>query len=178
MRNKKFMELGRIVAMQGIKGEVRVQPWCDSPEFLLQFETVFFDEGEVEIEVEKSRSHKNVVVMKFPNIDTVEEANKLRNKVIYMNRDDIELPKGVYYVQDLIGLDIKDVDTDVVYGTLIEVTKTGASDVYHVQNQETNKMYYVPAVPKFIMETNLEQNYMTVRPIKGMFDDEYESIKD
>lgn len=179
MKNKKYMELGQIVSTQGIKGEVRIQYWCDAPEFLLQFDKVYLNEGESSIEVEKSRVHKNVVVMKFPGIDTVEEANTLRGKVIYMDREDIDLPDGFYFIQDLIGLEILDADdTNIVYGSLVEVSKTGASDIYHIQNEKTKKMYYVPAVPKFIIETNLEKNYMTVRPIKGMFDEEYESIED
>ncbi len=178
MKNKRFMELGRIVSMQGVKGEVRIHPWCDSPEFLTQFDVVYFDEGEIEMQVEKVRTQKNIVVMKFPGIDTLEEANKLRNKVIYMDRDDIELPEGTYFIQDLIGLNIVDADDkNIVYGKLVEVSKNGASDVYHVQNSQTKKMYYVPAVPKFIIETNLQENYMSVRPIKGMFDEDYESVE-
>lgn len=178
MRNKRFMELGRIVSMQGVKGEVRVQPWCDSPEFLLQFDMVYFDEGEVTMQIEKVRTNKNIVIIKFPGIDTIEEANKLRNKVIYMDREDIELPEGTYFIQDLIGLDIIDADdTSKVYGKLVEVSKNGASDVYHIQNNDTKNINYIPAVPKFIIETNLEENYMSVRPIKGMFDEDYESVE-
>lgn len=172
------MELGRIVSMQGVKGEVRVQPWCDSPEFIMQFDVVYFDEGEVEMKIEKVRTNKNITIIKFPGIDTIEEANKLRNKVIYMDRDAVELPEDTYFIQDLIGLNIIDADdTSIVYGKLVEVSKTGASDVYHVQNTETKKMYYIPAVPKFIIETSLEKKYMSVRPIKGMFDEDYESVE-
>lgn len=178
MRNKRFMELGKIVSTQGVKGEVRIHPWSDEPEFLLQFDTLYFDsEGKQPIKVEKSRSQKNVVIMKFPDVNTVEDANKLRGKVIYMDRDELDLPDGVYFIQDLIGLEIIDADDNSVkYGELVDVSKTGASDVYHVENSKTKKMYYVPAVPKFIIETNLDENYMSVRPIQGMFDEDYESI--
>ena len=55
---KQFIEVGKIVTVQGIKGELRVNPWCDSPEFLLEFDTLFLDEGITPVHIERSRVQK------------------------------------------------------------------------------------------------------------------------
>ena len=105
---KQFLEIGKIVATRGVRGEVRVQPWSDSPEFLCEFDMLYLDEGKKTIEIERSFVQKNVVVMKLKGIDTVEKAQEMRNSILYMDRDDVELPEGSYFVQDLIGLSVID----------------------------------------------------------------------
>ena len=100
---KKYLEAGKIVSVFGIKGEIKVQPWCDGPEFLCGFDTLYYKSG-TPVEIERSRVAKNIVVMKVKGVDTVEEAQKLRNRVLYIDRDDVELDEGCYFVQDLIGL--------------------------------------------------------------------------
>ena len=88
---KQFLEIGKIVSTHGIKGEVRVQAWCDSSEFLTEFDTLYFDKGRTAVEVEEARVHKNVVVMKLAGVNDMNAAQALRNKILYMNRDDVEL---------------------------------------------------------------------------------------
>lgn len=169
---KQYLEIGQIVSTQGIKGEVRIQPWCDYPEFLLDFDSLYFDEGKTEVVIESSHAQKNIVVMKFKGTETVEEAQKLRNKVLFMNRDDIELDDDVYFVQDLIGLKVIDKDDNsVVYGELIDVTQTGANDVYHIKFKD-GSIKLIPAIPNVVITTDLDNNTMEIRPLKGLFDDE------
>ena len=91
---KQFLECGKIVTTQGIKGEVRVQPWCDSPDFLLGFDTLYLDGGRSSLEIERSRVQKNVVVFKFKGTETVEEAVTLRGKVLYLDRADVPMEEG------------------------------------------------------------------------------------
>ncbi|MBP1548296.1 MAG: 16S rRNA processing protein RimM, partial [Oscillospiraceae bacterium] len=107
---KKYLEIGKIVAVQGLKGEVRVEPWCDSAEFLCEFDRLYFSKGETPVDVVRSRPHKNIVLMKLDGVDTPEDAQKLRGKILYMDRDDVELEEGCYFVQDLIGLEVVDAD--------------------------------------------------------------------
>ena len=98
---KQYLDSGKIVGTHGIKGEVRIDPWCDSPEFLCSFKKLYLDEnGQTFVEV-KSRPHKNITLSKIKGVDTVEQAEKLRGKVVYINRDDITLESGVNFVQDL-----------------------------------------------------------------------------
>ena len=168
---KQFIEVGKIVTVQGIKGELRVNPWCDSPEFLLEFDTLFLDEGITPVHIERSRVQKNIVVMKLVGIDDIETANKYRNKTLYLDKENITLPKGSYFIQDLEGLQVIDVDDNsIVYGELIEVSPTGANDVYHIKQGE--KVYLIPAIKQVVIETDIEAGVMKIRPLKGLFDDE------
>lgn len=163
-----LLETGKIVSVFGIKGEVKVQPWCDTPDFLCEFDTLYYKSG-TPVEIEHSRVAKNIVVMKIKGVDTVEEAQKLRNRVLYIDRNDVELDEGCYFVSDLIGLKVVDADSGRVYGELTEVSETGANDVYHIKSQD-GKMYYIPAIPQVIAETDIEGGVMKITPQEGLFD--------
>ena len=79
---KQYLDSGKIVGTHGIKGEVRIDPWCDSPEFLCAFKKLYLDnKGEAFIEV-KSRPHKNITLAKIKGVDTIEQAEKLRGKIV------------------------------------------------------------------------------------------------
>ena len=87
-----FLEAGKIVNVHGLRGEVKIMPWCDGPDFLCEFDYLYLDKnGNRELEVEKARVFKNMVIAKFRDVDTVEDAEKLREKVLYISRDDVEL---------------------------------------------------------------------------------------
>ena len=89
---KQFLETGRIVGTHGIKGEVRIEPWCDSPQFLCAFKKLYLDEkGETFFEV-KSRPHKNIVLAKIKGVETIDQAERLRGKIVYINRDHLAKP--------------------------------------------------------------------------------------
>lgn len=170
---KKYLEIGKIVTTHGIKGEVRIQPWCDSPQLFCEFESFYLDEnGKTEVEVESSRVHKNVIVAKLSGCDTVEEAAKLRNKIVYIDRDWLELEENTYFIQDLIGMTVIDADNkDIVYGKLTDVTQAGANDVYYIKNQQ-GKEYLIPAIADVVIKTDTDNMIMEIRPLKGLFDDE------
>lgn len=167
---KQFLEIGKIVAVQGLKGEVRVEPWCDSASFLCGFKTLYFDKGETALAIEKARPHKTLAVLKIKGVDTPEDAAKLRNRILFMNRADAKLSEDTYFVQDLIGLKVLDADTMEEYGELTEVSATGANDVYSVKSGSVT--YLIPAIPDVIIKTDIDGGQMLIRPIKGLFDDE------
>lgn len=106
---EQFLEIGKIVSVFGLKGEVKVQPWCDSPQFICEFDTLYYKSGTPVI-IEKSRVAKNIAILKIKDIDTVEQAQAIRNRILYMNRDDIELEKCSYFIQDLVGLTVTDIE--------------------------------------------------------------------
>ncbi|WP_411676265.1 ribosome maturation factor RimM [Caproicibacter sp.] len=168
---KKYLEAGKIVGTHGIKGELRVQPWCDSAEFLTRFSTLYLEAGNAPVHVLSSRVHKELLLMVLEGVDSVEKADTYRNKVLYLDRNDVTLPDGRYFMQDLVGLDVYDADTFLYYGTLTRVLRTGANDVYQITAQD-HKNYLIPAVPEFILGIDLEKGKMMIRPIKGIFDDE------
>lgn len=168
---KQYLDSGKIVGTHGIKGEVRIEPWCDSPEFLCAFKKLYLDEkGQTFIEV-KSRPHKNITLAKIKGVDTIEAAEKLRGKIIYINRDDITLDEGVNFVQDLIGIEVKDAENGTVYGKITDVLRTGANDVYEITDSN-NKKYLAPVIDEVVEEINVDGGFVLIRPMKGIFDDE------
>jgi 16S rRNA processing protein RimM len=166
---KEFLEAGKIENVHGLKGEVKIMPWCDSAEFLCEFERLFLDGGNTELEIERARVFKNTVIMKFAGTDTVEQAETLRNKVLYMWREDVELDDDCYFVQDLIGLKVYDADNGFLYGEITDVMQTGANDVYSIKG--SSREYLVPAIPEVVTETDIEGKTMKIRPLDGLFEE-------
>ena len=167
MKNE-FLEAGKIVTTHGIRGEVKIMPYTDTPDLLCDFDRLFLGKEKHEIYIERSRVFKNMVIMKLKGVDTPEQAEKMRNAVLFMHRDDLELDEGVYFIQDLIGLEVKDVDTGEVYGRITDVMQTGANDVYVVSGDK--REYYIPAIPDVIISTDIDGNIMTIRPLEGLFE--------
>ncbi len=166
---KEFLETGKIVNIHGLRGEIKIMPWSDDAQFLCEFDFLYCGRDKKAFEVENARVHKNTVLAKFKGIDTPEAANALRNSIVYIDRDDIELEEGTYFIADLIGLTVKDADTDVEYGTVKDVFQTGANDVYEVEKD--GKSRYVPAIPDVIISTDIENKVLLIRPLEGLFDE-------
>lgn len=162
MKNK-FLEAGEIVNTHGIKGEVKIVPWCDSPEFLCQFKTVYIDNKAIKVDV--ARPHKNNVIAKLAGIDDIDAAMALKNKVVFIDRSKVKLPAGRHFIADLIGLDVCDADTDFVYGIITDVLTLPSNEVYIVKG---DKEYMIPAVDEFIVETDVENGRVRVHLIEGM----------
>lgn len=162
MKNK-FLEAGEIVNTHGIKGEVKIVPWCDSPEFLCQFKTVYIDNKAIKVDV--ARPHKNNVIAKLAGIDDIDAAMALKNKVVFIDRSKVKLPAGRHFIADLIGLDVCDADTDFVYGKITDVLTLPSNEVYVVKG---DKEYMIPAVDEFIVETDVENGRVRVHLIEGM----------
>ncbi len=169
---KQYLEVGQIVGTHGVRGEVRVNPWCDSPEFLKKFKTLYFDnKGNKAIKIVSSRVHGNVVLMKIENVDTVEQAAVYRNKVLFMNRSDAHLSKNTWFIQDLIDCEVIDINSGAVYGVISDVSQTaGANDVWHVTKD--GKEYLLPAIPPVVKKIDVEGGKILIEPLKGIFDDE------
>lgn len=168
---KKFLEIGKIVSTHGIKGEVRVQPWCDDSELLTEIDILYFNQGKEEVVIENARVHKNVVVMKIENVNDMNSAQLLRNKILYVDREDLLLDENTYFIQDLIGMKVIDYDNEEkVYGKIIDVTQTGANDVYHIEDENGN-VVLIPAIADVVKETDLDNDIMKITPLKGLFDE-------
>ena len=167
---KQFLEVGRIVGTHGVRGEMRVECWANSPDFLKKFKKLYLDEGKTEISV-SCRPHKNIALMTAKNVGSIEEADLLRGKILYINRDDVKLDEGEHFVQDIIGLQVIDADNGTVYGTVKDVLKTGSNDVYEMK-AEDGKMYYIPVIPDILDRFDFDGGAVYIHPMKGLFDDE------
>lgn len=169
MRNQ-YLEAGRIVGTHGIRGELRVEPWCDSAAFLAKLRNLYGERGTEKLKVVSSRVHKSLLLLQLEGVDTVEQADMLRGKILYLDRADVKLPKGQYFMQDMIGLTVMDADTGKRYGLLTEVMRTGANDVYQVTGEDKVD-YLVPAIPDVVREVDIDGGVLKIRPLRGIFED-------
>ena len=167
---KEFLEVGKFVGTHGVRGMVRIQPWSDDGAFLAQFKNFYLEIGKTKIEMSKIATHGNVVIAQIKGVNTIEDAEKLRGQVLYLKRDDARLPKGRYFVSEIIGANVFDADTNALLGTLTDVSPTGANDVWHIEKD--GKEYLVPAIPDVIVSVDINTDTVTIRPLKGIFDDE------
>lgn len=167
---KEFLEIGKFVGTHGVRGMVRIQPWSDDGEFLTRFKKFYLENGKTKIEMNKIAPHGNVVIAQVKGVDTIEDAEKLREKVLYIKRDDAHLPEGRYFISEIIGAKVFDADSDALLGTLSDVSPTGANDVWHIKNGD--KEYLVPAIDEVIVSVDINSDAVVIRPLKGIFDNE------
>jgi len=159
---KQFLPAGEIVNTHGIRGEVRVMPWADSPEFLLDFDVFYIDEKPMQVAL--SRVQKTCVLVKFKGVDTVEAATALRGKTIAIDRDDAELEEGAVFVDDLLNMAVYDQNGDKL-GIIKDVLSMPKNDVYVVQGKHE---YMIPAVKEYVKNIDVENGRMDVYTIEGM----------
>ena len=182
--NETYMETGKIVSTHGIKGEVKVLPWADSPDFLTRFKTFYLVGGGVldapnvsisdtrgpsgtpaptALAVESSRVQKTCVLIKFRGIDTVEEAQQLRGRVLFIARDDPHIPAGTVFQADLIGLPVYAEGREI--GRIKEILTMPSSDVLVVKGE---KEYMIPNVKAFVPTLDPTLGRIDVNLIEGM----------
>jgi len=161
---KDYLEAGKIVNTHGVRGEVRLMPWADSPEFLQEFETLYIDGAPVKLL--SARVHKNFLIVKLEGVSTIEAAIALKNKLIYISREDVELPPGDFFIQDILGFSVVD-EKGIQIGTLKEILPRPSGDVYVVAAEDGAERL-IPDVPAFMLEKNLDGGFIRVRLIEGL----------
>lgn len=161
---KPFLEAGKIVNTHGISGELKVIPWCDGPEFLLNFERFYIDEAPVKVRA--ARVHKQNVLLTLEGIDNINDAMRMKEKVLFIKREDAVLPAGKNFLADLFGLTVRDAVSGAALGEIADILTPPAHPVYVVRGGE--REYMIPAVEAFVLETNVDEGYLLVRLIEGM----------
>ena len=170
---KQFLEAGKIVRTHGIRGELVLEPWADSPEFLAEIKRLYFDGGKTDAGLLASRVHKGRLLITLRGVTTVEQGDALRGKVLYLDRADVQLEEGQVFLQDMLGLKAVDGTTGREYGELKEVLPTGANDVYRIVDRD-GKEYLFPAVKHMVKRISVEDGVIELLPIPGIFDEEGE----
>ena len=170
--DKMYLEVGEVVTTHGITGELRVYPWSDDVDFLTQFKRVYTtSDGGGELKIISARSHKNVCLLQLEGIDSIPLARHLIGKVLYINRNDIQLEEGRYFVQDLLGLRVVDKAGTKEFGTIKNITHPGRHDVYEIKRPDGTVCLF-PAVSPFLVKIDLAEGLVWVDPIEGMFEEE------
>lgn len=165
-----MLEVGKIVNVHGIAGELKILPWTDFPEDFCELTTVFTEKkGErTEYKVKSARIHKGCVLVKLEGVNDRNAAELLKNTTVLARREEIPKEEGSFFIADLIGLMVKTESEDL--GKLEDVFQTGANDVFSVR-QENGKMLYIPSIPNVVKEINPDGGYILITPIDGLLED-------
>ena len=159
---QEFLEAGKIVATFGVRGEVKLQPWCDGAEFLRPFKTLYID-GKPR-RVVSSRVHKDMLIVQFEGSEDVNAAMELKNKIVTFARADAKLPEGRFFIADILGAAVVD-ESGAEVGKLTEVLELPAGQVYVVQGESEHT---IPNRPEFILGVDTQAGIVRVHLIEGM----------
>lgn len=158
-----FIEAGEIVTTHGVRGEMKVLSWLDGPELLTDF-TRCRVAGQPYV-MESVRVQKTCNLVKLKGIDTMEQAQAMRGKILEIYREDVS--EDVIFAAELVGMEV--FSQDVCIGKITQVLDYPGNAVYVVKGAHE---YMIPAVKQFILSTDLEGNRMEVKLLEGMRDDE------
>lgn len=169
MRN--YLKVGQILKPHGVRGEVKVYPLTDDCKRYSKLKKVYTTKDDAnfsEIEIESVKYVKEFPIVKLKGIDTVNDAEKLRQEYIYVDRENaVKLPEGSYFIADLIGMKvITDIGEDL--GEVVSVFPTGSNDVYEVKSPNYKKNILLPAIKDVILDINIESREMKVHILEGL----------
>lgn len=162
---KELLEAGKIINTHALKGEVRIFPYCDSAEFLCEVKKLYID-GEA-YKVNAARVHKGQALIKFKGVNTIEEAEALLGKLVWFDKKDVKLDEGQFFIEDIIGLQVEDIDSGEIYGKVTDVFTTGANDVFEVTG---DRILLVPKIDSVVLEIRLKEKRILIRPLEGLFE--------
>ena len=162
MEQSRYIEAGKIVNTHGVRGEVKIEPWVDSPEFLKQFKALYVEGAEMR--VVSARVHKRFVIAALEGVGDVNAAMALKNRTVYIDRKDARLPKGTFFLADILGARVV-TDAGEELGVLSDVLDNPGQRVYVVRGERER---LIPAVPEFILNTDVKGRVITVRLIEGL----------
>lgn len=166
-----LLEVGKIVNTHGLKGEVKVVPWTDTPDVFedLDYCIIKSRRGDITLNISGIKYQKNNIIVKFKELQKIEDAEPLKNSVLLAPREMLgELPEGVYYITDLLGLPVYD-EEDNLLGKVSDVFPTGSNDVYAV-SREGKKDLLLPVIDDVILNVDLDKKRITVRVMEGLED--------
>lgn len=158
-----LLECGRIINTHGVRGEVKISPWSDTPEFLLEFGHLFVEDNE--LKVASARVSGRFVYVKFEGYDDISSASSLKNKDIFIRKSDVSLPEGRFFLVDAIGLEVYDVKAGFI-GKLEDYIELPSGIVFVVRKDGSEHL--IPDVSEFIKNVDVAAGRMDVTLIDGM----------
>ena len=169
MERSKYLECGKIVNTHGIRGGLKLESWCDTPDDLAALKKVFLKKSKEYIchKVKRASVFKQFVLFELDGINDINAAELLKGTVVYADRDDISIDEDAFFIADIIGLPVIDIQSGEEIGKLSDVLNLGASDLYEINTKNGKKL--IPAVPEFVKEVDLDRGIF-VSLIEGMLD--------
>lgn len=165
-----YLEIGQIVNTQGLKGEVRIYPYTDDIKRFDELKKIYveIDNVKIKLDIKSVRYYKNLVIAKFNNIDTIEDAMKYKGKYIFIDEEDkLDLPEDTYYIADLIDCMVINNDTQSQVGKVVDVFSTKANDVYVVKTEEGREIL-IPAIKKIIVSIDIKSKKIIVNNLEEL----------
>jgi 16S rRNA processing protein RimM len=170
----RFIECGKIINTHGCRGDVKAEPWTDTPRDLIDLGRVFIGDGEDKKEIKILRGsvmQGRFLMLSLEGVDTMDAADALRNTVLYAAREDFHLAEGQYFLSDALGLPVYDTREGRegnLLGTVTDISPNAASDIYTVKTPDGAEVL-VPAIPVFVTEV-IPGECVRMAPIDGMFE--------
>ncbi len=178
----RFIECGKIINTHGCRGDVKAEPWTDTPRDLIDLGRVFIGDGENKKEIKILRGsvmQGRFLMLTLDGVNDMDAADALRNTVLYAAREDFHLAEGQYFLSDAIGLPVLDAREGRegnLLGTVTDISPNAASDIYTVRTPDGADVL-VPAIPVFVSEVKPGE-YVRMTPIDGMFENRDPSVAD
>lgn len=162
------IKIGRIVNAVALRGEVKVYNYSGYKERYEELSRIIV--GDKEYEIEKVRYQQQMVILKLSGVDDRNAAEALKTKDVFITEDDLlELPEDTFYIRDLIGISVIDIDRGEIIGTIKDVLQPSTQDIY-VISMPSGGEAMIPAVSQFVKEVNIEDGYVKVQLIEGMIE--------
>lgn len=165
------LQVGKIVNTHGLRGEVKVVPWTDTPQTFEAIEYVHTNtkSGKLTFTIDAVKYQKSNVLLKLRGIDSIDEAAKLRNQILYVDRSQLGEPEEGYYICDLLGIRVV-TDDGQELGKIVDVFPTGANSVYVVRPPR-EKDILLPAIPDVVLSVDIDNEIAIVHLLEGLVDD-------
>lgn len=164
-----YLKIGQIINAHGVRGEVKVFPLTDDIKRYGKLKYIYMQQGEEykEYGIDSVKYFKNLVILKLEGIDDMNEALRLRDSYLYVNRENaVKLSKDTYFIADLIGMEVYTLE-DESLGSIINVFSTGSNDVYEIKKHD-EKTFLIPAIKDVVKEVDVEKRSMKVELLEGL----------
>ncbi len=165
------LEIGKIVNTHGLRGEVKIVPWTNTPDVFEDIEYVYVKNlrEEKKLLIKNVKYQKNNIIVKFEGLDDISQAELLKNAVVTTDREQLgELNDGEYYIADLVGCEAVSEDGEV-YGKLTDVLPTGSNDVYVVK-REGKRDLLIPVIEDVVLDVDIDNKKIVVHLLDGLED--------
>ena len=162
-----LIKAGKIVNTHGIRGDIKIDVWMNDARDLCDIPTLYID-GKP-FAVTAARAQRAVAIVHLKGIDTIEMAETMKGREISIEKTDDLLDEGEYFIEDIIGCEVFDVDTDEHYGVIVDVYPGIANDAYEIR-LKSGKQVLFPVIKEVIIDTDIEAKTIKIRPLGGMFE--------
>lgn len=163
-----YLEAGKIATAHGVRGDLRVESWCDSPKVLAELKHIYIGKEKKPYRVQQGGVHRGMALLHLEGVEDRDAALALKDRVIYAARAELPLAEGAYFVADMLGAAVIDADTGHIYGKITDLIEGAASLLYEVSGERGSAL--LPAIPQFVVRSE-PGKALYVRVIEGLLDE-------